>query len=76
MNRMVIKKIGVYIERQNRQFQAQKLPKRFFTQNENYEIEHFNPVQADELVLKMWVEKEAVIKWQSGEIAGNINQWI
>ena len=69
-------KIGVDIERKNRQFQANKLSKRFFTQNENFEIENLNPNQTKELVLKRWVVKEAAIKWQSGKIANNINQWI
>jgi len=68
--------IGVDIERKDRQFQAHKLSKRFFTQNESYEIENLTPSQAKELVLKRWVVKEAAIKWQSGKIATNLNQWI
>ncbi len=69
-------KIGVDIERKDRKFQAHKLSKRFFSQYENYEIENLMPSQAKELVLKRWVIKEAAIKWQSGKIATNINQWI
>ncbi len=69
-------KIGVDIERKDRQFQAHKLSKRFFSQCENCEIENLTPSQAKELVLKRWVIKEAAIKWQSGKIATNINQWI
>ncbi len=69
-------KIGVDIERKDRQFQAHKLSKRFFTQNENCEIENLTPSQVQELVLKRWVVKEAAIKWQSGKIATNLNQWI
>ena len=69
-------KIGVDIERKDRQFQAQKLSKRFFSQCENCEIENLTPSKAKELVLKRWVIKEAAIKWQSGKIANNINQWI
>ena len=69
-------KIGVDIERKDRQFQAHKLSKRFFTQDENSEIEYLTPSQAKEIVLKRWVVKEAAIKWQSGKIATNINQWI
>ena len=69
-------KIGVDIERKDRQFQAHKLSKRFFNQYENCEIENLTPFQAKELVLKRWVVKEAAIKWQSGKIATNINQWI
>ena len=69
-------KIGVDIERKDRQFQAHKLSKRFFTQDENCEIENLTPSQAKEQVLKRWVVKEAAIKWQRGKIANNINQWI
>ena len=69
-------RIGVDIERKDRQFQAHKLSKRFFSQCENCEIENLTPSQAKELVLKRWVIKEAAIKWQSGKIATNINQWI
>ena len=69
-------KIGVDIERKDRQLQAHKLSKRFFSQYENCEIENSTPSQAKELVLKRWVVKEAAIKWQSGKIATNINQWI
>ena len=69
-------KIGVDIERKDRQVQAHKLSKRFFNQYENCEIENLTPFQAKELVLKRWVVKEAAIKWQSGKIATNINQWI
>ena len=69
-------KIGVDIERKDREFQAYKLSKRFFTQYENCEIEDLTPSQAKELVLKRWVVKEAAVKWQRGKIASNINQWI
>ena len=69
-------KIGVDIERTDRQLQAHKLSKRFFSEFENREIEDLSPSQTKELVLKRWVIKEAAIKWQSGKIATNINQWI
>ena len=36
-------KIGVDIERKDRQLQAHKLSKRFFTQSENCEIENLTP---------------------------------
>jgi len=69
-------KIGVDIERKDRQLQAHKLSKRFFNQYENCELENLTPSQAKELVLKRWVVKEAAIKWQNGKIATNLNQWI
>ena len=69
-------KIGVDIERKDRQFQAHKLSKRFFTKYENCEIENLPPSHAKELVLKRWVVKEAAVKWQRGKIGSDINQWI
>ena len=69
-------KIGVDIERKDRQFQAHKLSKRFFSQSENSELENLTQSQVQELVLKRWVVKEAAVKWQRGKIANNINQWI
>jgi phosphopantetheinyl transferase len=69
-------KIGVDIERKDRQFKAYKLSKRFFTKYENLEIENLTPSQAKEIVLKRWVVKEAAIKWQRGKLANDINHWI
>ena len=69
-------KIGVDIERKDRQLQAYKLSKRFFTKYENFEIENLTSSEAKELVIKRWVVKEAAIKWQRGKIANEINQWI
>ena len=69
-------KIGVDIERQDRQLQAYKLSKRFFNNYEHGEIENLAPNEVKELVLKRWVVKEAAVKWQRGKIARNINEWI
>jgi len=71
-----ISKIGVDIERKDRQFKAYELSKRFFNKYENYEIENLPPCQVKELVLKRWVVKEAAVKWQRGKIAKNINEWV
>ncbi len=69
-------RIGVDIERKNRNFQANKLSKRFFTQYENCEIENLTPNQAKEQTLRRWVVKEAAIKWQGGKISTNLSHWI
>ena len=69
-------KIGVDIERKDRELQAHKLSKRFFNKYENFEIENLTASQAQDLVIRRWVVKEAAIKWQNGKIATNINQWI
>ena len=70
------RKIGVDIERNDRKLQARKLSKRFFNKEEDCEIENLTANQAQNLVRRRWVVKEAAIKWQSGKIATNINQWI
>ena len=69
-------KIGVDIERKDRELHAHKLSKRFFTKHENREIENLTLSQAKEEVLRRWVVKEAAIKWQSGKISNNLSQWI
>ena len=68
--------IGVDIERKDRKLHAHRLSKRFFTKNENREIEHLKPTQAKEEVIRRWVVKEAAIKWQNGKISNNLSQWI
>ena len=69
-------KIGVDIERKDRKLESRKISKRFFNKHEDYEIENLTASQAKDLVIRRWVVKEAAIKWQSGKIAHNINQWI
>ena len=70
------RKIGVDIERKDRQFKAMKLSKRFFHQAENLEIEHLTDKEIQKKVITRWVTKEAAIKWQGGKIATNLSQWI
>ena len=69
-------KIGVDIERKDRELKAHKLSKRFFNKYENQEIENLTSSQVKDLVIRRWLVKEAAIKWQNGKIAKNINQWI
>ena len=69
-------KIGVDIERKDRKLHAYKLSKRFFTKSEDREIENLPSRLAKEEVLRRWIVKEAAIKWQSGKISNNLNQWI
>ncbi len=69
-------KIGVDIERKDRKLNAHKLSKRFFTKNENHEIENLSSIEAKEEVLGRWVVKEAAIKWHNGKISDNLSEWI
>ena len=68
-------RIGVDIERKDRNFQANKLSKRFFTQYENIEIENLSLNQYKEQILNKWVVKEAAIKWHHGKISKDISEW-
>ena len=69
-------KIGVDIERKDREFHAHKLSKRFFSKDENSGIENLTSNQAKEEVLNRWIIKEAAIKWHNGKISNNLSQWI
>ena len=69
-------KIGIDIERKDRNFRANQISIRFFSKFENREIENLTPSQAREQILKRWVVKEAAIKFHHGKISTNIKQWI
>ena len=70
------KKIGIDIERQDREFKAKEVSKRFFSKIENDEIRNLSPAQIQKQVLKRWTIKEATIKSKGKKIATNLNQWI
>ncbi len=70
------KRIGIDIERQDREFKAEEISKRFFSKIENDEIRNLSPTQIQEQVLKRWTIKEATIKSKGEKIATNLNQWI
>ena len=70
------KRIGIDIERQDREFKAEEISKRFFSKIENDEIRNLSPTQIQEQVLKRWTIKEATIKSKGEKIANNLNQWI
>ncbi len=69
-------KIGLDIERKDRNFQAQRLSKRYFTKYENREVENLSSKQSKEIILKKWLVKEAAIKWQRGKISTDLRKWI
>ena len=69
-------KIGVDIERKDRELHPHKLSKRFFTKYENQVIENLTSSQAKEEVLRRWVVKEAAIKWQNAKISNNLREWV
>ena len=69
-------KIGVDIERKNRNFDANKIMKRFYCSDEINELKMIK--NKDELhmaVMKLWVLKESSIKLQQGTIAKDLLNW-
>ncbi len=68
-------RIGVDIERSDREFKADKLANRYFSNEEKEEVKGLKKDAIRSEVLDRWVTKEAAIKWQRGKIASNLNQW-
>ena len=68
-------KIGVDIERKDRELEAHKISKRFFGEEENRQIENLTSKKAKEEVLNRWVVKEAATKWQESKISTNLDKW-
>ncbi len=67
--------IGVDLERLDRPIRAKQIMQRFFSEEENNVLNALNEHELRLEVIKKWVIKEAAIKWQRGNIAGNISQW-
>ena len=69
------KKIGVDIERSDRNFNAYDVSQRFFCEEEKKKLSLVPQEQYRLEVLKLWVLKEASIKWQNGSIALDLSNW-
>ncbi len=69
------KNIGVDIERSDRFFEAKKILNKFFTSNEKKFILNLKEDNINSEVLKLWVRKEAAIKWQKGSIFNDLSKW-
>ena len=64
-------RIGIDIERSDRNFNHENLEKKYF-------LEDLNPLQipsSREEILKQWSAIEAAIKWDKGKLARDIKQW-
>ena len=65
-------KIGIDIERIDRDFDHQLLAKKYFFQNNKYTNNiKFNKSE----VLDQWIAIEAAIKWDHGKLAKDIKEW-
>jgi len=67
--------IGVDIERSDRLFEAKKILSGFFSYKEKKELKDLKDKQLNSEVLKLWVRKEAAIKWQKGSIYNDLSKW-
>ena len=70
-----LQNIGVDIERSDRNFQAKKILNGFFSNNEKQALQDLKDKELNSEVLKLWVRKEAAIKWQKGSIFNDISKW-
>ena len=65
-------KIGIDIERTDREFNYLKISRKYFTNtNKTKDINKLNK----NLILNQWCAVEAAIKWDHGKLAKDINHW-
>lgn len=69
-------KVGVDIERKDRNLNSSSLIKRFYCEEEKRELEDLDKTFQREKTLKYWILKEAAIKWQEGSIAKDLSNWL
>ena len=69
-------KIGVDIERKDRNLKSASLINRFYCEEEKKELEILNQSDQRQKALKFWIIKEAAIKWQKGTIAKDLPYWL
>lgn len=67
--------IGVDLEWEQREIQAEVLARRFFPEQEWLHLQRLAPPQRAALVLESWVRKEAAIKWQRSSLATDLRHW-
>ena len=67
--------IGIDIECKKRIFEAKKLYKRFYLDDEKEEINKINVNDLNQEVLKYWVIKESALKWQEGSYSKDLFNW-
>jgi len=68
-------RIGVDLERRDRNVPAEALARRFFVEEERNQLQGLDQEGLREAVLGLWVIKEAAIKWQRGSVARDLSQW-
>ena len=68
-------KLGVDIERNNRDINSSKIIKRFFSNSEKRKFEQYKGDNLNSEFIKTWILKEAAIKYHHGKIANDIGKW-
>ena len=69
-------KIGVDIERSDRNFKAEKIISRFYNDQEKLDLKKLSPHLKGSQALKLWVLKESAIKLKNGNLAIDLSKWI
>lgn len=68
-------KLGVDIERKDRNFHARGIANKFFSPEEKFFLKDMDDEKYRFNVLKYWVIKESAIKWQRGNISNDLLYW-
>lgn len=68
-------KIGVDIESSSRVFAANAITNRFYCEEEKQLLSSLSKQSYRQEALKLWVLKEASIKWQNGKISIDLPNW-
>ena len=66
------KRIGIDIERIDRNFNYKRLAKKYFTKTNKFLI---NGSLNKKMILNHWCALEAAIKWNNGKLAKEISEW-
>ena len=69
------KNIGVDIERKDRKFKSNNIAEKYFLKEERKELEKLSGEKRRLSILKLWVLKEAAIKYQRGTIMRDLSLW-
>ena len=69
-------KVGIDIERKDRNLKFLSLIKRFYCDEEKKELASLSKEELRDKALKFWIIKEAAIKWQEGSISNDLSYWL
>ena len=68
-------KIGIDIERRDRKIPAKKIYQCFYTKREKNELFSLTAEKLRLKTLRLWVLKEASIKWDNGSLFNGLSDW-